>query len=399
MPRLPAPLRPLYPYLKPAYVRATGYLAPAAVQLSRLRGHYLPTGVAHSMEEATASGGRCVEARAAETIVRPAFLGHPQDLPPLEPAGDTEVPRVAVAELPAGRVLGRHHAVITRSGDLVQEVSHYFGTNRPSEHPVFMSPFPGAPHEVAGRLGVLASRGDRNYYHFLIDVVPRLGILEQTPEIERPDHWYVPSQTTFQRELLAMLGIDPASRIDSDDITHVRAECLVVPGLPSLIEEKNPPWVVDFLRRRLLPDDIPPADERRPVYITRSAGANNREVVNEPALLDLLRARGFDVIDPGRMPVKDQIRAFASASTIVSPHGAALANLVFASPGSTVIELFPPGCVLPDYWKLASSVPGLEYRYLSAWPAFSRRNRPTAIVSDIDVDLGALAAMLDELSS
>jgi hypothetical protein len=55
--------------------------------------------------------------------------------------------------------------------------------------------------------------------------------------------------------------------------------------------------------------------------------------------------------------------------------------------------------VLPDYWKLASSVPGLAYRYLSAWPQFSRRNRPTAIVSDIDVDLGALAAMLDELSS
>jgi capsular polysaccharide biosynthesis protein len=97
------------------------------------------------------------------------------------------------------------------------------------------------------------------------------------------------------------------------------------------------------------------------------------------------------------MSVAEQIRTFAGASVIVSPHGAALANLVFASPGCTVIELFPPGCVLPDYWRLASSVPGVTYRYLSAWPDSSTaQNRPMAIVSDIAVDLTALGTMLDE---
>ena len=65
--------------------------------------------------------------------------------------------RLAVAELPGGRVLGPHRAVITGRGDLVHDVSWYFGTRHAREHPVFLNPFAGAPLHVAGRLGVLAS--------------------------------------------------------------------------------------------------------------------------------------------------------------------------------------------------------------------------------------------------
>jgi hypothetical protein len=67
--RLPPRLRPLFPYLKPAYVTTTRFVAPVGVRLSRRRGGWLPTGVAPTLERAaTASGGRCVTARAAERI-------------------------------------------------------------------------------------------------------------------------------------------------------------------------------------------------------------------------------------------------------------------------------------------------------------------------------------------
>jgi capsular polysaccharide biosynthesis protein len=384
--------------MKPAYVRATRLVAPATIQLSRLGGSYLPSGVSLSMEDAAASsGGRCVVAREPELIARPPLLGLPAQLSPLEPAVDTAIPRVAVMELPDGRVLGRHHAVVTGTGDLVHEVSLYFGALHPREHPLFLDPFPGEPRRIPGRLGVLASRGDSNYFHFLIDVLPRLGVLEQAPDIAAPDRWYAPGQTSFQRELLDMVGIGPEQRIDSEEAHHVQADCLVVPGVPSICEQ-NPPWVVDFLRSRLL-TRVPASTERRPVYIVRSAGTNNRAVTNEAELIRLLTARGFDIVDPSQMSVAEQIRTFATAPVIVSPHGAALANLVFTSPGSTVIELFPPGCVLLTYWRLASGVPGLDYRYLSDWPTSARQNRPIALVSDMTVDLAALSSMLDEVQT
>lgn len=379
-------------------MRMNGLVSPATMRLAKLHGGWVPTGIVDTMEEAAAtSGGRCVVARPPEVIARPPFEGVPADLPPLEPATDTEIPRVAVDELPHGRVLGKPRAVITGAGDLLWELSHYFGARTPREHPVFNNPFPGAPREVAGRLGVLASRGDANYYHFLIDVLPRIGVLEQAPDVAPPDLWYAPAQTRFQRELLDLAGIATTARIDSDQYPHVRAETLVVPGLASVVKEKNPPWVVEFLRGRLLRHLAPPK-ERHPLYVTRTAGTHNRTVLNEPALIRLLTARGFEVIDPAAESVLAQMEAFASASVIVSAHGAALANLVFASPGATVIELFPAGQVLPDYWRLASSA-GVHYRYLSAWPESGGHSRSTAIVSDIEVDLAALEAMLDAVPS
>lgn len=396
MVRLPGPLRPLFPYLKPAYTSATRLVAPVTRQVSRLGGGYLPIGSVESLEEAASStGGRCRLARPAEVVERPIPLGIPADDPVFVSNQREVVPRVGVAELPGGRILGPHRAVITGRGDLLMELSFYFGTTRPSEHPLFLHPFPPAPREVAGRLGVMATRGDVNYYHFLVDVIPRLGVLALCPEIEPPEQWYVPAQSRFQRELLDLVGVTAERRIDSGQVPHVRADCLVVPAPPSMTVI-NPPWVTAHLREQFL--DVPDARvPGRAIYVTRGSGINNRRVVNEAELIELLAARGFTVIDPGQMAVVDQIAAFAEASLIVAPHGAALANLVFASPGACVIELFPAGALVPDFWKMASGVPGLEYRYLAGRGEPAVRGRSQLIVRDIEVDLPTLSTMLDEV--
>jgi capsular polysaccharide biosynthesis protein len=397
MVRLPPRLRPLFPYLKPAYVSATRAVSPVTLAMSRTRGGLLPTGTVLTMEDAAAtSGGRCVVARQAETLERGEPTGLPAGLPMLEPTDDGPVDRVAVAELPNGRVLGPHRAVITGANDLVWEISRYFGTTKPRQHPVFLNPFPPPPLEVEGRLGVLASRGDSNYYHFLNDAITRIGVLEHALEIAPVDRWYVPAGMSFQRELLDMMDVGADRIIDASEHPHVRAEVLVVPGPPAMTE-KNPPWVSAFLRDRLMQASGKPPTGN-PIYVTRGATGNNRDIINEAEVRDLLAKRGFDVIDPGQMSVADQIRAFAEAPVIVSAHGAALANLAFAGPGSAVIEIFPTGCVLPDYWRLAAGVPGLTYRYLSDWPTTARLSRAMAIVTDINVDIDALVALLDDVS-
>lgn len=396
MVRLPAPVRPLFPYLKPAYVRATAAVAAVAQRV----GTGLPTGAVETLPQAAAtSGGRWWTARAPEVIARGAMLGSPAGLPLTDPGDGESVPAVRVALLPGGRVLGPHRAVITGGGDLVQEVSRYFGTSRPRQHPLFLSPAPPPPLEVPGRLGVLAARGDSNYYHFLIDVLPRLGVLDQAAGAPQPDRWYVPEALPFQGELLDRLGVKPDQRLDAASYPHVRAAELIVPGLPAT-SEKNPPWVVAWLRSRLLPG-VDVSGPRSRIYVTRGASPHNRAVRNDAAVRELLASYGFVHVDPGALSVEEQIGTFARAELIVAAHGAALANLVFCSPATRVIELFPAGYLLPDYWRLASGVPGLEYRYLSA-PGRSRpglRNRGAAIVADIDVDLPALRRLIEERTS
>jgi capsular polysaccharide biosynthesis protein len=387
--RLPPRLRPWFPYLKPAWVAATRVAAPVTVAASRRRGGWLPTGSVPTLAQA---GAPYAPARPAETLDRPARpLGSPPGLPVTDPGDSRHVDAIGAAELPGGRVLGPHRAIVTGDGRLVDSVSRYFGTRSPREHPLYLNPSPGAPLDVDGRLGVLATRADANYYHFLMDGLPRLGVLEQSG-LAAPDRWYVPCSQPFQREALALLGLTDV--VDADAHPHVRAGTLVVPEPPAM-SEKNPPWVVGWLRERLLPS---PETTWRRLYVTRGAGAHNRSVVNEAAVLDLLGEHGFEPIDPGTLSLTAQIAAFASAQLIVAPHGAALTNLAFASPGATVIELFPAGCLLPDYWRLAAGVPGLTYRYLSAGGGPSRPTRARTIVRDIEVDLPALRSLLKEFT-
>jgi capsular polysaccharide biosynthesis protein len=242
---------------------------------------------------------------------------------------------------------------------------------------------------------VLATRGDSNYYHFLHDCLPRTAVLEQCPEAGPVDRWYVPQATRFQRELLELWGIGPDQVVDSAAVPHVRAEQLVVPGLPSTIE-RNPPWVAQLLRQRLCPPTLQRVPGRH-LYLTRGTARHNRRVDNEAEVLDLLEPLGFTCVDAGELSVADQIRTFAEADVIVAPHGAALANLVFCSPGSTLVEIFPAMSFVADYWKMASGVTGLEYRYLTGAGEPVGTTRGEFVVADIQVDIPQLAATVEDV--
>jgi capsular polysaccharide biosynthesis protein len=333
-----------------------------------------------------------------EELVRRAV---PDGEPPRHPAfaGETEdlIPRVAVAELPRGRVMKPHRVVVDSRGAMIEEFSSYWGTLNWRQHPMYWHPFPGRPEEVPGRLGVLAGRGDHSNYHFLLEILPRLALMD-TPGVPKPDRWYAPLQHSFQREILELAGFLPdAEMIDADLVPHVRAESLLVPGFPDN-ELRTPPWSVEFIRDRLRDPALELVPGRR-IYVTRGRQRNNRTVRNEDEVREALGSRGFDVVDPGAMPVAEQIRTFAEAECIVAPHGAALANLAFVSPGSSVIELFPPDYVQTCYWKLAHCVPGLTYRYLVGDGAPPRDGLMNRVSSDITVDVGTLSRMLDVLGA
>jgi glycosyl transferase family 61 len=389
-------MRPVWPLAKAAYTRGTRAAAPVTGQLSRIRGGYLPRRSAPLVDDSVArSGGRMWVARAEERLDRPIPAGEPARHPTFVSQAKEVIPRVAVAALPGGRVLGPHRAVIDAGGAMIEEFCMYWGTTRWREHPIFWHPFVEPPMEVAGSLAVLAARGDHSYYHFLLDVLPRLAILD-TPGVPTPERWYVPLQRSFQREILELAGLPPeADVIDSDLVTHVRAESLLVPGLPDA-ELRAPPWAVAFIRERLRPPDLERVPGRR-IYVTRGREPHNRIVANEDAVVELLGGRGFAVVDPGTMPVTEQIRTFAEAEWIVAPHGAALANLAFASPGASVVELFAPDYVQGCYWKLADCVPGLGYRYLIGNGRGPRSGRMNGVMSDITIDLPALERGLDAL--
>ncbi len=131
--------------------------------------------------------------------------------------------------------------------------------------------------------------------------------------------------------------------------------------------------------------------EGKRLYLSRQSAAL-RQTRNEPALVQMLSRYGFEAVDTGRMPFREQARLFASADVIVAPHGAALANLMFCRPGTKMLEFFPANYLDDCYCRLSRSL-GLDYHHLFGGKG-SRRN--LAFVMDPDVLEAAVAEMLDE---
>lgn len=248
-------------------------------------------------------------------------------------------------------VRGPRMAVWDSSGNFLDHISVGFpGSGRPD--------FPKAVENVAGESLVLASTGDDSYFHWMMDVVPRLGIFARYAKGGRqPDNYIFNALgKSFHQESLKRLGI-PGERVRL--LEPGKAICLESAILPSL---PNPPGIpsleaVSFLRK------IWPAqgrrDGKRMLYLRRVAPAG-RLLENEREILGWLKHQGFTSVDCGRLSVREQSRLMQEAGVVVAPHGGALTNLVFAGQGTKVIELFGGDYVNACYRNLAGIL-NLEY--------------------------------------
>src|SRR5205823_8816415 len=108
-------------------------------------------------------------------------------------------------------------------------------------------------------------------------------------------------------------------------------------------------WPTAFFQELFLPD--PPTVASRRIYVRREG--TRRVVLNEDEVIELLESVGFETLAMDGRTVREQAAVFAGADAIVSAHGAALANLVFARPGANVIELMGRNSASVVYANLA----------------------------------------------
>ncbi|NMG60838.1 DUF563 domain-containing protein [Geitlerinema sp. P-1104] len=245
----------------------------------------------------------------------------------------------------------------------------------------------------------IPQRLSSNYYHWTFDTLPRLALIEQAGfEIQPSDRIVINDlNLPFQRESLTQLNITPEQCFTSGNC-HITAEELLIPTLLGDTNTIPTPWMVQFLREKFLPHPYPSPQRR--LYICRN-GANYRRVLNQAAVIELLKSHNFEIITPETLSFGEQIATFAAAEAIVAPHGAGNTNLTYCHPSIPVIELFAPDYVVDCYWLISAAL-GLDYHYCIGKPPrdYYRQQRlpqPQYFrnnCQDIWVDLEQLAATL-----
>ena len=323
------------------------------------------------------------------------------EIPPAFQQTEFDVPAAFCYQIPHARVASPYGDVIAPDGRLIYDNNQESG-RRPHERSVCTLKFPPA-QETNRTIGVIAGvKGGSNYYHFLVDVLPRIYLLKQSQFWSEIDLIYTNKFLPGLQKLkpllsLADLGEKPIFWADA--YSHLRGQSVVatsLTGLPGMSYFK-PHWVFEFLRSTYLSQGKCPDMPRTKLYISR-ARAGFRRVLNEAEVLDYLIPLGYQPVWLEDYSFAEQVGLFQQAEQIIAPHGAGLANLIWCQPGAKVIEFFSPQYLPECYWVIAKQI-GLSYGYLVG------KNQPDMLsASDVRnhhiwVDMSELAQAIDWLAS
>jgi len=269
-----------------------------------------------------------------------------------------------VARLPLGRFWNDPASVLTPDNTLLTDLSPLIPFNTKFDrHPLTRRFHFGKPAEHQGNGLLLSSYfSSDNYYHWIWDLLPRIALWQKSRFAGEKMNWVFVNNidSSYAKETLKYANIDLESCIATDRIRHLRCEHLFVPSYPSRIGFP-PAWAARWLND-LIPDS---QNTGYPYIILDRSDARHRRLFFPDAILKALEGRGFQLISLSNQSVVDQATIFRNAKVIISPHGAGLANLCFAKPGTQLIEIFPNGFENCIYWFLTSQT-GIGYHPMVA---------------------------------
>ena len=107
--------------------------------------------------------------------------------------------------------------------------------------------------------------------------------------------------------------------------------------------------------------------------------------------MEVLAPLGFESVAPEQRSLRDQVALFAETEVVVSNHGSAFTNVLFAPPGLRLVDAIDPrlhhcGHV---FWSMCEA-PGHEYWYFEA----ERFPPPVPRQDDVRIPLDRLVATL-----
>lgn len=359
---------------------------------------HLPRNQPFHLRSSSSDGVAVREVDPAETYLRtlPYMPGETVCHPFFTAQRSRTVPPSFVSEFQGGRVWGAgNSAVLTADSRLVPELSKDMWGHR--QHQIYLRLRLPPPRFLPGRtLCLITPEAKGNYHHWMIDLLPRAGVLERGGwDLHSFDQILVKDRRLpFQTETLRRLGFDPAKIIHVRATDHFQAESLVV---PSFHEDSMIIIPRDFhYVRRLFRSELRVEPGGRRLYLSRRDAAHRR-IVNEAALLPIIRDYGFEEVLMSNLSVAEQAALLSGASAILGPNGSALANLVFAHPSARVIELFAPGWVVGYNWMICDAL-GIDYTAIvGRGPRPAPNLPPREITQDIELDPAILQLALDRL--
>jgi len=220
---------------------------------------------------------------------------------------------------------------------------------------------------LGGTVAALGTLFCENFHHWLLDAVPKFGLLRETGcALEQVDTFLLPrgATQTWHRQVFERLGIAVSKVRYTDRTTHLRVDRLVVPSYsePGRDPERfdYTPEGLAFVRGLFLAGETRRTGAYPKKILVSRERATCRRWLGGAEDRARLGREGFITVRLEEHSLAEQAAMFQAARVIVMPAGGGLANLAFCEPGARVVELFSPA-YLPTFSLALAGARELDY--------------------------------------
>ena len=205
-----------------------------------------------------------------------------------------------------------------------------------------------------------------DHYHWFCDTLTRLFAIQDKVKdyiLLLPDSPYI---RDVGLKSLDFFGLKPASIEfikDTELVSIPNLSIVTHTCLTGYINDKIMHDMKAYISSKINYNLIP----EKKLYITRDK-ARYRKILNETAVQNIVKDFGYEITRFEDLSWHEQIAQAASASSIVSIHGAGLVNMMFMRPEGSILEfrrtkIYHNQC----FWHLSKALQ-LKYYYLFGIP-------------------------------
>ena len=213
----------------------------------------------------------------------------------------------------------------------------------------------------------LSNRADENWFHLLLDTLPRYLFFKDLspiiPVLIRED---LPRTT---KEFLYKVLNRPIIELPSNSnipigtlhLLAARSTCFDTTNEEVDIQVKFSPEVlkilVSWIEASL--ENVSTKDAPSAAYFRRSS--RQRRTVNALKIEKIAKSKGLTVIEDNELLYRNQVGIFSGLKLAVIPGGAMLANMIFMQPGGAILCLRGSRQNNLELWRKLADAVGLDY--------------------------------------
>ena len=199
-----------------------------------------------------------------------------------------------------------------------------------------------------------------NWFHFIVELAARVGGVPRATYEGKPIILEVGAHRNVLELCRLITGVDPiqvavGQRVRIANLTVLREFGVNDPidSIQRAVELK------EFAR--IIVEQVPgPVEKSSSRVFFRRAPHLYRPLQNERQVAEFLEARGFESVYPEQFTLKEFISLLKGAEFVIAESGAAITNMMFATPGTHFLEIVP-ALVTQEFWSKFLKVYEMEY--------------------------------------